>query len=196
MLQISRIIGIVTIFFISLVMISIIFPSLFSSISGKFSSNLVPFELGIFGIPVIISNIFLLSFGILYYKKKLPNLISNSINKIRSFEISKKSSLIILLVIFSVYIGFSMPELFFDESEQWGDYYILQSALDIWPDGESENIYIEEQNDRYVRMFLLDSSLKIFQNIKILPFFASILVILSKFNSPNLGPKLFSNSTF
>jgi len=178
MLQISRIIGIVTIFFISLVMISIIFPSLFSSISGKFSSNLVPFELGIFGIPVIISNIFLLSFGILYYKKKLPNLISNSINKIRSFEISKKSSLIILLVIFSVYIGFSIPELFFDESEQWGDYYILQSALDIWPDGESENIYIEEQNDRYVRMFLLDSSLKIFQNIKILPFFASILVIL------------------
>jgi|TARA_B110000014_G_C20067178_1_gene556235 hypothetical protein len=159
-------------------MISIIFPSLFSSISGKFSSNLVPFELGIFGIPVIISNIFLLSFGILYYKKKLPNLISNSINKIRSFEISKKSSLIILLVIFSVYIGFSIPELFFDESEQWGDYYILQSALDIWPDGESENIYIEEQNDRYVRMFLLDSSLKIFQNIKILPFFASILVIL------------------
>jgi len=178
MLQISRIIGIVTIFFISLVMISIIFPSLFSSISGKFSSNLVPFELGIFGIPVIISNIFLLSFGILYYKKKLPNLISNSINKIRSFEISKKPSLIILLVIFSVYIGFSIPELFFDESEQWGDYYILQSALDIWPDGESENIYIEEQNDRYVRMFLLDSSLKIFQNIKILPFFASILVIL------------------
>ena len=178
MLQISRIIGIVTIFFISLVMISIIFPSLFSSISGKFSSNLVPFELGIFGIPVIISNIFLLSFGILYYKKKLPNLISNSINKIRSFEISKKPSLIILLVIFSVYIGFSIPELFFDESEQWSDYYILQSALDIWPDGESENIYIEEQNDRYVRMFLLDSSLKIFQNIKILPFFASILVIL------------------
>jgi hypothetical protein len=178
MLQISRIIGIVTIFFISLVMISIIFPSLFSSITGKFSSNLVPFELGIFGIPVIISNIFLLSFGILYYKKKLPNLISNSINKIRSFEISKKPSLIILLVIFSVYIGFSIPELFFDESEQWSDYYILQSALDIWPDGESENIYIEEQNDRYVRMFLLDSSLKIFQNIKILPFFASILVIL------------------
>lgn len=178
MLQISRIIGIVTIFFISLVMISIIFPSLFSSITGKFSSNLVPFELGIFGIPVIISNIFLLSFGILYYKKKLPNLISNSINKIRSFEISKKPSLIILLVIFSVYIGFSIPELFFDESEEWGDYIILQEALEIWPDGESENIYVEEQNDRYVRMFLLDSSLKIFQNIKILPFFASILVIL------------------
>ena len=65
-----------------------------------------------------------------------------------------------------------------NEEEQWGDYAILKSALEIWPDGESENIYVEEQNDRYVRMFLLDSSLKIFENIKLLPFFASILVIL------------------
>ena len=51
-------------------------------------------------------------------------------------------------------------------------------ALKIWPDGKSDNVYIEEQNDRYVRMFILDASLKIFQNIKILPFVASILVIL------------------
>ena len=178
MLQISRIIGILTIFFVLLVTISIIFPSLFASIFGKFSSNIIPYELGIFGIPVIMSNIILLSFGILYYKKKIPCLISDSINKIRSFEIPKKPSLIILLVIFSVYIGLSIPELFFDESEEWGDYIILQDALEIWPDGESENIYVEEQNDRYVRMFLLDSSLKIFENIKVLPFLASILVIL------------------
>ena len=64
-----------------------------------------------------------------------------------------------------------------NEAEEWGDYVILNDALEIWPDGESENPYIEEQNDRYVRMFLLDSSLKLFQNIKILPFVASILVI-------------------
>jgi len=82
------------------------------------------------------------------------------------------------LIIFGIYIGASTPELFLDESQQWGDYEILEDALKIWPDGESENIYIEEQNDRYVRMFLLDTSQKIFQNIKILPFTASILVIL------------------
>ena len=87
-------------------------------------------------------------------------------------------SLIILLIIFSVYIGFSSQELSLNEAEEWGDYAILKSALEIWPYGESENIYVEEQNDRYVRMLLLDASQKIFQNIKILPFVASILVML------------------
>ena len=178
MSKISSLIGIVTIFFVSIGVISIVFPSLFSSVFGKFSTNLLPYEIGILGIPVILSNLVLLSFGILYYKKKLPSTISNSIDRIRIFEIPKKPTLIILLIIFSVYIGFSSQELSLNEAEEWGDYAILKSALEIWPYGESENIYVEEQNDRYVRMLLLDASQKIFQNIKILPFVASILVML------------------
>ena len=178
MSKISSLIGIVTIFFVGLTIITIIFPSLFSSIFGKFSNNLILYEVGILGVPVILSNLVLLIFGVIYYKKKLPSPISNSIDKIRTFEIPKKSTLIILLIIFSVYIGLSTPELSLDESKDWPDFVILEDALEIWPDGESENIYIEEQNDRYVRMFLLDTSQKIFQNIKILPFVASILVIL------------------
>jgi len=178
MSKISNLVGIGTIFFVSLTIISIIFPSLFSSIFGKFPTNLIPYEIGILGIPVFLSNIGFLTFGIIYYKKKLPSSISYSINRIRTFEIPKKPTMIILLMIFGIYIGFSTPELFLDESQQWGDYVILEGALEIWPDGESENIYIEEQNDRYVRMLLLDASQKIFQNIKILPFVASILVIL------------------
>ena len=178
MSKISSLIGIVTIFFVSIGVISLVFPSLFSSVFGKFSTNLLPYEIGILGIPVILSNLVLLSFGILYYKKKLPSTISNSIDRVRIFEIPKKPTLIILLIIFSVYIGFSSQELSLNEAEEWGDYAILKSALEIWPYGESENIYVEEQNDRYVRMLLLDASQKIFQNIKILPFVASILVIL------------------
>jgi len=176
--KISNLIGIFTIFFILLTTLSIIFPSLFSSTFGKFSTELIPYEIGIYAIPVILSNLALFTFGLMYYKKKLPSSISDSINRIRIFEISKKPTLIILLIIFSVYIGISTPELSLDESQQWGDYGILEDALEIWPDGESENIYVEEQNDRYVRMLLLDVSQKIFQNIKILPFIASILVIL------------------
>jgi len=77
----------------------------------------------------------------------------------------------------AIYIGFSIPELFLDESLDWDDYIILESALELWPDGESDNVYVQEQNDRYVRMFLLDTSLDTFQNIKFLPFIASILVV-------------------
>ncbi len=178
MTKISQIIGIVSVFFVGLTVITIIFPSLFSSVFGKFSSNLISYELGILGMPLVVSNVVLILFGVLYVKKKLPDTISNYIDKIREFEIPKKPSFIILLIIFSIYIGFSIPELSIDESTEWPDYKTLADALEIWPDGESDNVYIQEQNDRYVRMFLLDSSLNIFQNIKILPFFASILVIL------------------
>jgi hypothetical protein len=178
MSKISEIVGFTTIFFVFLVALTIIFPSLFSSIFGKFPENLVPYELGAFAVPLIISNIGLLSFGILYYKKKLPGVILDSINRVRVFEIPKKPTYAILLIIFAVYIGISTPDLFLNESENWPDYSILDSALELWPDGKSDNRYVQEQNDRYVRMFLLDSSLKIFENIKVLPFVASILVIL------------------
>jgi len=78
-----------------------------------------------------------------------------------------------------VYIGLSTPELFLDESTSWSDYgEVLLPALEIWPFGQTNDIYVQEQNDRYVRMFLLDVSLDIFQNIKILPFVASILVVV------------------
>ena len=178
MSKVSLLVGITTIFFTLVTTISVIFPSLFSFTFGKYSSNLIPYEFGIMGIPVILSNFALLLFGFLYYKKKLPENILDCIDKIRIFEIPKRPSFIIILIIFSVYIGFSISELSYDESEQWSDYGILEDALKIWPDGESDNIYVEEQNDRYVRMFLLNSSLEIFQNIKILPFLASILVVL------------------
>ena len=170
--KIAILVGIVTIFFTLLTTLSVIFPALFSSIFGKYSDNLLASEFGILAFPVIISNIILLSFGYLYYRKKLPGSLSNSINYIRSYEIPKKPALIILLIIFVIYIGLSVPELALNESEQWGDYKILEDALEIWPDGEANNIYVEEQNDRYIRMLILNASLTIFQNIK--PFFCKI----------------------
>ena len=51
MSKISSLIGIGTIFFVSLTIISIIFPSLFSSVFGKFSDNLIPYEVGTLGVP-------------------------------------------------------------------------------------------------------------------------------------------------
>jgi len=116
--------------------------------------------------------------GFLYYKKKIPSTLNNAIEKVRTFELSKRVTLVSLFIIIGVYVGFSIPELFIDESTQWGDYEVLEEALGLWPFGESDNIFVQEQNDRYVRMFLLDVSLDIFQNIKLLPFIASILVVV------------------
>ena len=176
--KVSYIVFFCTIIPVLLILIPIIFPLFFSSYFSMFTENLNPFEFGYLSSFFIICNIAIFGFGIAYYKKKIPSLIHDLIEKIRTFEISKKVAVISLVIILGVYIGLSTPELFLDESKQWDDFWIVLAALEIWPFGETDHVYVQEQNDRYVRMFLLDVSLDIFQNIKLLPFIASILVVV------------------
>ena len=180
-LQSNRIvipIFIATIIVIFLIYIPIVFPALFSSLVGSYSDTINnPFEFGHQAFILIISNVIILGFGFAYYKQKLPIQLQNIIERVRSFEISKKTTIIVFFIIIGIYIGLSAPELFLDEALQWDDYIVLEKALELGPYGESDNPYIQEQNDRYVRMFLLDTSLNTFQNIKFLPFIASIMVV-------------------
>jgi len=168
-----------TLIVVLLTLTPVIFPALYSSVFGMFTENLDAFEFGYQSIFLIVSNVVIFGFGIAYYKKKIPSLAQDVVEKIRTFEISKRVAMISLAVILCVYIGLSAPELSLDEGEIWSDYQkVLLPALEIWPFGQSDDVYIQEQNDRYVRMFLLDASLDIFQNIKLLPFVASILVVV------------------
>jgi hypothetical protein len=163
---------------IGLSVISVIFPALIISQTYNFPLDLDPFETSPWLSPILISTISLLAFGFLYKKGKLPSLIINKINFILNFEISKKIAIFAGLSIISIYIGLSIPELFLDEEKQWPDYLLLESALQIWPSTDHWSVYIKEQNTRYVRMFLLDFSQDSLQNIKILPFAASTLVVV------------------
>jgi len=176
---VSYVVFFCTLVVVLLTLTPVIFPALYSSFFGMYTENLEPFELGYQSVFFIVSNFLIFGFGIAYYKKKIPSLVYSVVEKIRTFEISKRVSIISLAVILVVYVGLSAPELFLDEGEQWSDYdAVLIPALEIWPFGESDDIYVQEQNDRYVRMFLLDTSLDIFQNIKLLPFIASILIVV------------------
>jgi len=168
-----------TLVVVLLTLIPVIFPALFSSLFGMFTENLNPFEFGYQSIFLIVSNIVIFGVGFAYYKNKIPSSIHSIFEKIRRFEISKRITVISLIIILGIYIGLSVPELFIDEAKQWSDYNsVLLPALEIWPFGEANDVYVQEQNDRYVRMFFLDISFDIFQNIKILPFIASILVVV------------------
>ena len=114
----------------------------------------------------------------LYLTKKLPRVIYTPIEFILNFEISKKVAVILGIIILSIYVGLSIPELLIDEADQWSDYSILATALEIWPSTDSMSVYVKEQNTRYVRMVLLDFSQEFLDNIKILPFVASILTVV------------------
>ena len=177
--KVSYVVFFATLVIVLLTITPLIFPGLYSSVFGMFTENLNGFELGYMAISFIVSNVLIFGFGLAYYKKKIPSLVQDTIEKIRAFEISKRVAIISLAIILCLYIGLSTSELFLDEGAEWSDYNsVLLPGLELWPSGESDNIYIQEQNDRYVRMFLLDVSLDIFQNIKLLPFVASILVVV------------------
>ena len=168
-----------TLVIVLLTLTPVIFPALFSALFGMFTENLNPFEFGHQSLFLVVSNVVIFGLGFAYYKNKIPSPVYDMFEKIRTFEISKRVAIISLVIILGIYVGLSTPELFLDESKDWSDYNaVLIPALEIWPFGQAADIYVQEQNDRYVRMFLLDVSLDIFQNIKFLPFVASILVVV------------------
>ena len=194
---------------ISIVIISlfaIIFPGFFISIYFPYNVEIVPFEPSIWLIPVSSFSFVFLVLGFVYYKRKLPVQVYKCIQFILNFEISKRITVILGIIIFVFYIGFSVNELSINEEGQFPDYNILKAALQIWPSTESDDIYVspcsqgdrkclmvQEQNSRYVRMLLLVSSIEIFQNIKILPFVASIsLLIVTFFLTYQISHKRFS----
>ena len=168
----------VTLGIVGISVISVIFPALIISSTYEFPNDLDPFETSPWTLPITISITSFLSIGFLYKNKKLPATFSSGIKSILNFEISKKVAVIVGIIILGLYIGLSFDELFLNEVEQWPDYLILKEALDIFPSTDHSSIYVNEQNTRYVRMILLDFSQEFVQNIKFLPFVASILVVI------------------
>jgi hypothetical protein len=168
----------VTLGIVGISIFSVIFPAFIISSTYEFPNDLDPFETSPWTFLIIISSFSLLTLGFLYKNEKLPSQLYSGIKFILNFEISKKTAIISGIIILGLYIGLSSSELFLDERNQWSDYSVLESALDIWPSTDHWDVYIKEQNTRYVRMILLDVSQDFFQNIKLLPFVASVLVII------------------
>ena len=180
------------IFVVLLSLISVVFPGLIISVVD---TNLFGemFELGAMGIPLIIVNIIIFSLIILGLKEKLPRVFTNIIEKILSFDLSKRNSFIILIIILAIYVVTSVNELSINELNQYGDFLVLEKAVKIWPEQEAENKYLGEQLDRHVRMALLVASEEVFNNIKVIPYLASIfLLITTYFLTVKLSNKNFT----
>jgi len=155
--------------------ISVIFPALFPIMVIENETEIDPFELGIWAIPVILTNIVVFTFVFLYYKKILPNKIINSLNFLKNSDISPKVAAVVLITMLGIYIGLSYEELFIDEFSQWPDFYRITLALQGWPfDSQGE----ATQKVLYVKNFLLKTSEVVFQNFKIVPFIGTIAMLL------------------
>jgi len=170
--------------------LSVIFPALFGYLVLDLETEIDPFELGIWAIPVITANLVVFIFGFLYYKKVLPNFVKTPLNFLVNFDISPKITVMILVTILSIYIGFTVEELFLNEQDQWADYVRIQMVLEGWPFSDSG---IPEAKILYVKNFLLKTSEVLFQNTKIVPFIGTIaLLLVIYFFTVQLTKKKFS----
>ena len=178
---VTALICIFSIIVVGISLVSVIFPALITANFGIQESESNQFEIGSNTITFLIGNLLLIGFGVLYFKKKLPLIIQKSLENFLNKNISNKVTIILLFIILIPYVILTIPELFLDESEQTGDYYIFLAAKEIFPFGQINYIEAVEQNDRYVRMILLLTSLEILGNVKIIPFLGSIALLLTTY---------------
>ena len=178
---VTALICIFSIIVVGISLVSVIFPALITANFGIQESESNQFEIGSNTITFLIGNLLLIGFGVLYFKKKLPAIIQKSLENFLNKNISNKITIILLFVILIPYVILTIPELFLDETEQTGDYKIFLAAKEIFPFGQMNSIEAVEQNDRYVRMILLLTSLEILGNVKIIPFLGSIALLLTTY---------------
>ena len=160
--------------------ISVVFPALILSDSqtiqdfkdlGINQKSPESFETGIWAIPLIVTNVIVFAMYFLYIKERLPKILMKILNKIYKIKISKKVSFVIIGILISVYIIGSAEELTSEES--WGDHTGVKDKVE-----NSSLDQIFTSFDVPLKFFLLASSLEIFGNIRVIPFLASISMLL------------------
>jgi len=198
--KLSWIVFLFTLFVVLISLVSFVFPALLISEMGsgneieetgvKGTYKIEPFEVGHWAAPLFVANIIVFTMFVLYRWNKLPDSIKHGLESLFSFEISKKTAIVIILIIMTGYIAFSSMEL--TEDETWPDWDQVEVRLqgdkavpcDIivsnpnctgWP---YTNTTISSGFEPHVRYFLLKLSVTLFDNFKIFPFFASIALLL------------------
>jgi len=171
--------------------ISLFFPSLIITLVDDSVIDAKPFELGTWAFPVLGANIGILIFGILYYSKKFPGFVKNSINFIRNFEVSRNVATIVMVGIIFGYIGFSIQELHVEEGKIFGDFERVKAVVEKWP--FEPLAHDELLSNLHVKNFLLKSSQFLFQNYRVMPLIVSIsLLLITYFFTAELTKKRFA----
>ena len=169
--------------------LTIVFPAFVIRTFGGFTdyTGINPFEIGIWAIPFFITNFVIFGIVILYFKNRLPKLIRKSIQFIFKFEVSPRITLLVIVIIIGFYISLTASEL--STEEKWVDYIRFKPSLEKWTIDE----VTKGDGIQHVRYFLLDLSMKVFNNYKIIPFITSItLLVLTYFITKEITHKRFA----
>jgi len=149
------------------------FPALIIALSDKarFPVEISAFEPGVWMFPILISNTIIFAIIILYRKNRLPQLLTNLFRSFLNFEISQRTSLVLIGVLISSYAILNAG----------GELY----APDPWEDFEAA---VEEplQNWSFDKLKLSTVALKflfgymsmeLFGSYRVIPFVASLVCL-------------------
>jgi len=154
---------------------SAIFPVFITSTFGEYDNNLGIdiFETGIWAFPLLATTSIILVLGVFYKKKSLPNIIKKTIDFIFRFEVSSKVAFFVIMIIIGFYILFSVNELF--NGVYFEDYDVRVKS---WIDDFSLTEVGDGGKEYHLMVFFLKSSDLIFGNDKVIPFLASIALLI------------------
>lgn len=166
---------------------SVLFPSLvIRSTSSVQDPIMNQYELGVWAWPLLAANLVLLGIGLLRFKNKLPQLVTNTASFILNFEISKKVTILTMTILLAIYVGFSVSEL--GSEERWDDYPAVKERVQGWTIGD-----VTKGFEPHLRYLLLSTSLNIFGNIRVIPLVVSIaLLVLTYYTTAQVAKKRFA----
>jgi hypothetical protein len=179
-------IGIVLISFISVMFPALIQTSDTLKIPGIDSVTPEPFETGVWSGGVVITSFIIFGLAFLYFKNKLPRFLASFFARLFTFEISKKSAFIVLLVLLIIYISASSTEL--SSQEIFEDYTGVKNRLDNWSPDQIINSF-----EPHVKYFFIKASTVLFGNDRVIPLLASVsLLVVTYFLTKTITQKRFA----
>jgi len=171
-------------------LISAVFPAFLLRSFGGYEDNvgINSFEIGIWAYPLLVTNLVLLGLIFLYVKHKLPTIITKSIKFIFNYEISSKLAFFVVVIIIGIYITASAGELF--DGKFQGDFKL---HFEPWLELYSVTEFNDTPLDKHVMLFFETISMQVFGNYKVIPFIASIaLLLLTYFVTVEMSKKRFA----
>ncbi|MDH3618366.1 MAG: hypothetical protein OEM89_06545 [Nitrosopumilus sp.] len=145
-----------------------------------------PYEFGVWSAGLIISNVIIFGLTFLYLTNRLPITISNALKRLFAFEVSKRIAFICITILLIIYITVSVSEL--STEENFEDYKNVKNRVEGWSIDQAFRSF-----EPHVRYFLISTSMTLFGNFKIIPFLASIaLLITTYFITKTIAQKRFA----
>ncbi len=151
-------------------------------------SGINPFETGIWTYPFLAANFIVFGLAVLYFKNKLPQLITKPIRFIFNFEVSAQVAFLVMTVLIGLYVTFSVTQLYNGVYDD--DYYV---RVQSWLQNSNLTKFTSEQFGYQLMIILEVVSMKAFASYKAIPFISDVaLLVLTYFITVEMTKKRFA----